>query len=89
MTQIFQAMLLGPLLSRFGSQKMGNVLARPNQKDLACMKELLEAGHVVPVIDRCYPLKEVPEALRYLGEGHAKGKVVITVAQNSQKQEIA
>jgi NADPH:quinone reductase-like Zn-dependent oxidoreductase len=79
MTQIFQAMLLGPLLPRSGSQKMGNVLARPNQKDLVFMKELLEASKVVPVIDRCYPLKEVPEALRYLGEGHAKGKVVITV----------
>jgi NADPH:quinone reductase-like Zn-dependent oxidoreductase len=79
MTQIFQAMLLGPLLPRSGSQKMGNVLARPNQKDLVFMKELLEASKVVPVIDRCYPLKEVPEALRYLGEGHAKGKVVITM----------
>jgi NADPH:quinone reductase-like Zn-dependent oxidoreductase len=79
MTQIFQAMLLGPLLPRSGSQNMGNVLARPNQKDLVFMKELLEASKVVPVIDRCYPLKEVPEALRYLGEGHAKGKVVITV----------
>ena len=43
------------------------------------MKELFEAGKVIPVIDRCYPLSEVPEALRYLGEGHAKGKVVITV----------
>lgn len=79
MTQIFQAMLLGPLLSRFGSQKMGNVLARPNQKDLACMKELLEAGKVIPVIDRCYPLSETAEAIRYLEAGHARGKVVITV----------
>ena len=47
------------------------------------MKELLEAGKVKPVIDRCYPLSEVPEALRYLEEGHARGKVVITVAQNN------
>ena len=58
---------------------MGNLLARPNKKDLAFMKELLEAGKVVPVIDRRYPLREVPEALRYLEEGHAKGKVVITI----------
>jgi NADPH:quinone reductase-like Zn-dependent oxidoreductase len=43
------------------------------------MKELFEAGKVKPVIDRRYPLSEVPEALRYLGEGHARGKVVITV----------
>jgi NADPH:quinone reductase-like Zn-dependent oxidoreductase len=78
-TQMFQAMLLGPLLSRNGNQKMGNMLARPNQKDLAFLKELLEAGKIIPVIDRCYPLSEVPEAIRYLEEGHAKGKIVITV----------
>jgi NADPH:quinone reductase-like Zn-dependent oxidoreductase len=78
-TQMFQAMLLGPWLSRNGNQRMGNMLARPNQKDLAFLKELLEAGKIVPVIDRCYPLSEVPEAIRYLEEGHAKGKVVITV----------
>jgi 2-desacetyl-2-hydroxyethyl bacteriochlorophyllide A dehydrogenase len=79
MKQIFQTILLGPLLSRSRSQKMGNVLARPNQKDLAIMKELLEAGKVVPVIDRWYPLSETAEAIRYLEAGHARGKVVITV----------
>ncbi len=79
MAQMFQAMLLGPWLSRNGSQKMGNLLAKPNQKDLVFVKELLEAGKVVPVIDRRYTLREVPEAIRYLEEGHAKGKVVITV----------
>ena len=57
--------------------------AKPNQKDLAFLKELLEAGKVVPVIDRCYPLREVPEAIRYLEAGHARGKVVITVAHNN------
>jgi NADPH:quinone reductase-like Zn-dependent oxidoreductase len=77
--QMFQAMVLGPGISMTGSKKMGNVLARPNQKDLTFLKELLEAGKVVPVIDRRYPLREVPEALRYLEEGHAKGKVVITI----------
>jgi NADPH:quinone reductase-like Zn-dependent oxidoreductase len=55
---------------------------KPN-KDLAFMKELIEAGKVKPVIDRCYTLSEVAEALRYYGEGHAKGKVVITVDQNN------
>jgi NADPH:quinone reductase-like Zn-dependent oxidoreductase len=83
MAQTFQAMLLGPWLSRNGSQKMGNLLARPNQKDLVFMKELLEGGKVVPVIDRRYTLREVPEAIRYLEEGHARGKVVITVDHNN------
>jgi len=83
MAQMFQAMLLGPWLSKNGSQKMGNLLAKPNQKDLVFVKELLEAGKVVPVIERRYPLREVPEAIRYVEEGHAKGKVVITVDQNN------
>jgi NADPH:quinone reductase-like Zn-dependent oxidoreductase len=77
--QIFQAMLLGSLMSITGSRKMGGVSARPTQEDLVFMKGLLEAGKVVPVIDRRYPLRETAEALRYLGEGHARGKVVITV----------
>ncbi len=58
---------------------MGFMLAKPNQKDLVFIKELLEAGKVVPVIDRRYPLRETAEALRYLEEGHARGKVVITM----------
>jgi NADPH:quinone reductase-like Zn-dependent oxidoreductase len=77
MTQMTQAMLQGPWISMTGSKKMGNMLARPNQKDLAFVKALLEAGKVVPVIDRRYPLSEVPEAIGYLEEGHARGKVVI------------
>jgi len=60
------------------SKKMSILMHKPN-KDLAFMKELLEAGKVVPVIDRRYSLSEVPEALRYFGEGHARGKIVITV----------
>ena len=79
MAQIFQGMLLGPLISMTGSKTMGSQMTKPNQNDLAFMKGLLEAGKVVPVIDRRYLLGEVPEALRYLGEGHARGKVVITV----------
>jgi NADPH:quinone reductase-like Zn-dependent oxidoreductase len=84
MSQMTQAMIQGPWISMTGSKKMGNMgVAKPNQKDLAFMKELLESGKVRPVIDRCYPLNEVPEALRYLEAGHARGKVVITVAQNN------
>ena len=80
--QMFQAMLLGPLISRTGRQKMGNSAHKPNKKDLNFMKELLEADKVTPVIDRRYQLGETAEALRYLEEGHARGKVVITVDHN-------
>jgi NADPH:quinone reductase-like Zn-dependent oxidoreductase len=78
-TQMFQAMLLGPFISMTGSKIMRSVSSKPNKKDLVFMKELLEAGKVVPVIDRHYPLSEVAEAIRYLEEGHAKGKVIITM----------
>lgn len=83
MAQLFEVMLKGPWISMTGSQKMGNMLAKPNKNDLAFMKELLEAGKVKPVIDRCYPLSQVADAIRYIEEGHAQGKVVITVAQNN------
>jgi len=76
---LFQVMLLGPWISRTGKQKMGNSAHKPNQKDLVCMKELLEAGKVKPVIDRRFPLRDVADAIRYLEAGHAQGKVVITV----------
>ena len=79
MAQYFQALLLGPLISMTGSRKMGVVMPKPNQKDYVFLIELFEAGKVIPAIDRRYPLSEVPEALRYLGDGHARGKVVISV----------
>ena len=77
--QILQAVLLGPLLSLIGRKKMCLFMANINHKDLVLLKDLLEAGKVVPVIDRRYPLSEVAEAIRYLEEGHARGKVVITL----------
>ena len=80
MAQLFQAMLLGPVMSRTGRQKMGNSAHTPNAQDLLVMKELIEEGLVTPVIDRRYPLGETAEAIRYLEKGHAQGKVVITVA---------
>ncbi len=82
--QMFQAMCLGPWISMTGSKKMGNLLQRPNQKDLVFMKELLEVGKVVPVIDRRYTLSEVPDALRSLEEGHAQRKVVTTFEHNNK-----
>jgi len=80
--QMFEAMLLGPLRSKKGGQQLGNFLAKPNQKDLIFLKELIEAGKVKPVIDRSFLLHNVPDAIRYVEEGHAKGKVVITVADD-------
>jgi NADPH:quinone reductase-like Zn-dependent oxidoreductase len=79
-----QAILLGPVLSKTGSQNMGSMwIAKINQKDLLLVKELLEAGKIVPVIDRRYPLRETAEALRYLEAEHAQGKVIITMDQNA------
>ncbi len=88
LAQIFQALLIGPWISMTGSKKMGSMMVKPN-KDLAFMKELIEAGKVKPVIDRRYTLSEVAEALRYYGEGHAKGKVVITLEHNSKTEQVA
>lgn len=83
--QIFQAILLGPWMSRKRGKKMGFMgIAKTNQKDLVLMGELLEAGKVVPVIEKCYPLGEVAAAIRYLAAGHARGKVVITLAGNNK-----
>jgi len=84
MTQVFQAMLLGPWLSMIGSKTLTNLAAKPNKKDLAYVKDLIEAGKVVPVIDRCYPLSEVADAVRQYGTGHACGKVVISLEANKQ-----
>jgi NADPH:quinone reductase-like Zn-dependent oxidoreductase len=81
--RMFQIMFMGPLISMTGSKKIRVLMHKPN-KDLAFLKELFEAGKVNPVIDRRYMLSEVPEALRYFGEGRAKGKVVITVEHNKK-----
>jgi len=83
MARIFQVMFLGSWFSMTGRKKMGILAHNPN-KDLAFLKELFETGKVVPVIDRRYTLSEIPEALRYFGEGHAKGKVVITLEHNNK-----
>jgi len=73
-------LLTAPLVSRLRrKQKLVSFIAKRNKEDLTLLKELMEAGKVTPVIDRSYSLREVPEALRYLGEGHARGKLVITM----------
>jgi NADPH:quinone reductase-like Zn-dependent oxidoreductase len=75
MTYVFKAYLS----SAFSSQQARPFLAVPNQKDLVFLKELIEAGKITPVIDRTYPLSQAAEAIGYLADGHARGKVVITV----------
>ena len=83
MFQLLQAALQGRRNSKTGSQKTYVVSLVQSQKDLIFMKELLESGKVVPVIDGCYPLSETAEAFRYFEKVHARGKVVITMEQQS------
>mgnify|MGYP001563180800 CR=1 FL=1 len=83
MAQLFQVMLQGPRMSKKDGQQMVSLTLKPNPKDMPLLKELLETGKLVPVIDKRYSLSEVPDALRYFGEGHSKGKLAITVAQNN------
>lgn len=80
MGRILQVASLGPIMSRIGKKKLGILVHKPN-KGLASLIELFETGKIVPVIDRCYPLDEIAEAFRYFGEGHVKGKIVITIEQ--------
>jgi len=76
----FQRQILwAPMLSLFVRQKLRGLTSKERKEDLQVLRELLEAGKVTPVIDRTYPLREAPEAIRYWEQGHARGKVVITV----------
>ena len=77
LARILQTMLLAPLLSRIGNKKVRFFVANINKKDLVLLRDLLEAGKVIPVIDRRYPLNDAAEALLYAGNGHARGKIVI------------
>lgn len=79
MTGLLARLITALVLSRFVSQKLVTFLARPSKEDLTIMRELMATGKVTPVIDRRYKLSEVPEAVRYLEERHARGKVVITL----------
>src|SRR5918998_1442040 len=76
---LFQILLLGPWIRATTGRKIRILAVKPSLEDMVYITALYEAGKVVPVIDRRYPLSEVPEALRYLGEGRTKGKVVIRV----------
>jgi NADPH:quinone reductase-like Zn-dependent oxidoreductase len=80
LAQLFQTALFGPRLSKSGGIKLAALETKPNSEDLAFVAGLIEAGQVRPIIDRCYPLEELPEAFRYVEAGQARGKVTIGVA---------
>jgi hypothetical protein len=86
--QGFIGPLINPIkalvLKPFVTQEIGMMLADMNKKDLTILADLMQTGKVKPVIDRTYPLNQLPEAIRYLEEGHARGKVVITVGDNNE-----
>ena len=84
MIGLLARLITAPVLSLFVSQKFVVLMARSSKEDLTIMRELMEAGKVTPVIDRRYRLSEVPEAIRYLAEGHARGKVVITLEYDNK-----
>ncbi len=75
----FQRQMLAPLRSLFSKQRLLGLMPDERQEDLITLKELIEAGKVTPIVDRCYPLPETAEAIRYLEQGRARGKVVIKV----------
>jgi len=79
--QTFQALLLGPLMSERHGRKMTSVMKKASQKDLLYIRELLDGGIIRPVIDESYPLSKTAEAFRYFEKGHARGKVIITIAE--------
>ena len=82
------SLLLGSFISRKEGKKVSSLVHKQNTGDLVYMKELIEAGKVVPVIDRSFPLSEAAEAFRYFSEGHPSGKVVITVPHDAAVEEV-
>ena len=83
LSHLFEHMIIGPMRSSAGGQQVGLMkTAQANKPDLVFLQGLLASGKVAPVVDRCYPLSETAEAIRYLETSRAKGKVVITVAQD-------
>ena len=87
MTALLARLITALVLSRFVSQKFVTFLARPNKEDLTVLRDLMQAGKVKPVIDKRYSLSEVPDAIRYLGGKHVRGKVVISLENNNEFQQ--
>lgn len=83
-SQIMQLLCLGPLISKTEKKKMNILVHKPNKKDQDILKGLFVAGKLVPVIDRRYKLNQVKEAIRYLGEGYDKGKVIVSMGDGEE-----
>ncbi|MEM7133925.1 MAG: NAD(P)-dependent alcohol dehydrogenase [Chloroflexota bacterium] len=81
MKQMFQAILLGSLKSKKDGKTIKDFTAKPKQADLNFITELIEAGKIKPILDKQYPFSETPDAMRYLDQGHAKGKIIVTVSE--------
>ncbi|NJL47514.1 MAG: NAD(P)-dependent alcohol dehydrogenase [Leptolyngbyaceae cyanobacterium SM2_5_2] len=79
MTRLFQAMLLGPFISKLYRRRVACLMVKPNQADLTRLKEFIEAGKISPYVDRTYPLSEVPAAIRALEQRQVRGKVAISL----------
>jgi NADPH:quinone reductase-like Zn-dependent oxidoreductase len=77
----FQRQIFAPVRSLFSQQKLMGLISKERRQDLLTLKELIEASKLTPVIDRSYPLSEAPQAIGYLEQGHARGKVVLTVSK--------
>jgi NADPH:quinone reductase-like Zn-dependent oxidoreductase len=77
----FQRLIFAPLSSLFTEQKLLGLISKERKQDLLTLRDLIEAGKLTPVIDRTFPLREAPQAIRYLEQGHARGKVVLTVSE--------
>src|ERR687898_799414 len=77
----FQRQIVAPVRALLTEQKLMGLISKERQQDLLTLKDLIEAGKLKPVIDRTYPLREAPQAIRYLEQGHARGKVVLTISE--------
>ena len=85
----FRGMLRAPLLSPFVGQKLRGLISKERQEDLHALVDLIETGKVTPVVDRTYPLAAVPDAIRYLEQGHTRGKIVISVPRSPTPETAA
>jgi NADPH:quinone reductase-like Zn-dependent oxidoreductase len=84
MIRLLSHLITELVLSRFVRQRFVTLMTKLSKEDLTILRDLMAAGKLTPVIDRCYSLSEVPEAMRYFEEGHARGKVVITLEHNNK-----